>query len=91
MDGHAEQEEHVKKGAMKMNNPFGIPDEVFNTILSSAIKQSMTQNIKKPNPDAKKKESVADGAKALKQLYDAYVEVGFSDTQAFDLLKTILS
>jgi hypothetical protein len=76
---------------MKMNNPFGIPDEVFNTILSSAIKQSVTQNTKKPNPDAEKKRSVMGDAKEAKQLYDAFVEVGFSEVQAFDLLKTILS
>lgn len=74
-----------------MNNPFGIPDEVFNTILSSAIKQGMAQSTKKPNPEANKKVPVAESAKLAKQLYDSYIEAGFNETQAFELLKLMLS
>lgn len=38
-----------------------------------------------------KKATPADGAKAAKELYDAYVEVGFNEVQAFELLKLVLS
>ncbi len=38
-----------------------------------------------------KKTTPTDGAKAAKELYDAYVEVGFNEVQAFELLKLVLS
>lgn len=38
-----------------------------------------------------RKTTPADGAKAAKELYDAYVEVGFNEVQAFELLKLVLS
>lgn len=38
-----------------------------------------------------RKTTPADGAKAAKELYDAYVEVGFNEVQAFELLTLVLS
>lgn len=38
-----------------------------------------------------RKTTPADGAKAAKELYDAYVEVGFNEVQAFELLKLVLN
>ena len=38
-----------------------------------------------------RKATPADGAKAAKELYDAYIEVGFNEVQAFELLKLVLS
>lgn len=74
------------------NNPFGIPNEMFDAIIASAIMGSVTPGMKKPNPDAgAKKPSHQEGAKAAKKIYDSYVEAGFTDTQAFELLKTVLT
>lgn len=77
-----------------MNNLFGISDEVMNSIILSVIKQQqeMTKSHKLENPfnldlslAAKKSASTA------KQLYDAYVEAGFTQEQAFELVKGILT
>ncbi len=38
-----------------------------------------------------RKTTPADGAKAAKELYDAYIEVGFNEIQAFELLQLVLS
>lgn len=75
-----------------MNNPFGIPDEVFNAVVAPAVMGSVAPGMKKPNPDAgTKKPSHQEGAKAAKEIYDSYVAVGFTETQAFELLKTVLT
>lgn len=41
-----------------MNNPFGLPDELFGAILASAITEGMntagSRSMKKPNPAAPK-------------------------------------
>lgn len=79
-----------------MNNPFGLPDELFGAILASAITEGMntagSRSMKKPNPAAPKQDvPPEDGAKAAKKIYDSYVEAGFTDTQAFELLKTVLT
>lgn len=39
----------------------------------------------------KPKPSPAEGAKAARELYDAYVQAGFTDEQAFELLKSVLT
>lgn len=77
-----------------MNNPFGIPDEVMNAIISAAFKQQQEmkknhtpENPFKGDPAAMAKKS----ASTAKQLYDAYVEVGFTTEQAFELVKGILT
>ena len=74
------------------NNPFGIPNEMFDAIVASAIMGSVAPGMKKPNPDAGvKKLSHQEGAKAAKEIYDSYVNAGFSETQSFELLKLVLS
>lgn len=82
-----------------MNNPFGLPDEVFNAILESAF----TGTVKIPSQAKDKKAGstpvvklvmvapVEDGAKAAKKIYDSYVAAGFNEVQAFELLKLVLS
>lgn len=79
-----------------MNNPFGLPDELFGAILASAITEGMntasSRSMKKPNPEASKQNATPeDGAKAAKKIYDSYVAVGFNEVQAFELLKLVLS
>lgn len=76
------------------NNPFGIPDEVLLAMANAAIQQKGQQtkshtpeNPFKVDPAAMAKKS----ASTAKQLYDAYVEVGFTAEQAFDLVKGILT
>lgn len=70
-----------------MNNPFGIPDELMNAVISAAFKQQqeMKKGYKPENPFN------IDPAAAAKQLYDAYVEAGFTQEQAFELVKGILT
>ena len=77
-----------------MNNPFGLPDEVMIAIITAVMNQQ-TQATKSHKPEnpfnidpavmAKKSASTA------KQLYDAYVEAGFTQEQAFELVKGILT
>lgn len=79
-----------------MNNPFGLPDELFGAILASAITEGMNtannRTMKKPNPEASKQNATPeDGAKAAKKIYDSYVAAGFNEVQAFELLKLVLS
>lgn len=77
-----------------MNNPFGIPDEVLLAMVNAVIQQKGQQtkshtpeNPFKVDPVAMAKKS----ASTAKQLYDAYVEVGFTVEQAFELVKGILT
>lgn len=49
---------------------------------------------KRPNTDMteqQQKTTYAEAARAIKELYDSYVAVGFSEVQAFELLKTVLT
>ena len=79
-----------------MNNPFGLPDELFGAILASAITEGMntasSRSMKKPNLAVPKQNTPPeDGAKAAKEIYDSYVKAGFNEVQAFELLKLVLS
>ena len=81
-----------------MNNPFGIPDELFDLMVTSAVKhgvhQSMAGGTKRPNPNMaapQKKATPDEGAKAAKEIYDSYVKAGFNEIQAFELLKLVLN
>ena len=79
-----------------MNNPFGLPDELFGAILASAITEGMNtannRSMKNPHPEASKQNATPeDGAKAAKKIYDSYVAAGFNEVQAFELLKLVLS
>ena len=77
-----------------MNNAFGIPDDLLIAMVNAAIQQKGQQtkshtpeNPFKIDPAAMAKKS----ASTTKQLYDAYVEVGFTAEQAFELGKGILT
>lgn len=79
-----------------MNNPFGLPDELFGAILASAITEGMNmannRSMKNPHPAVPKQNTPPeDGAKAAKKIYDSYVAAGFNEVQAFELLKLVLS
>lgn len=77
-----------------MNNAFGIPDDLLIAMVNAAIQQKgqqtkshIPENPFKIDPAAMAKKS----ASTTKQLYDAYVEVGFTAEQAFELVKGILT
>lgn len=79
-----------------MNNPFGLPNELFGAILASAITEGMNtannRSMKNPHPVAPKQDvPPEDGATAAKKIYDSYVKAGFNEVQAFELLKLVLS
>jgi hypothetical protein len=77
-----------------MNNPFGIPDELMNAVISAAFKQQQekTKSHKPENPFKVDPAAMAKkSASTAKQLYDAYVEAGFTVEQAFELVKGILT
>lgn len=82
-----------------MNNPFGIPDDVFEGMVASILKaQSQGKNSpsNSQNPFVQKVEfDVAGEAKKSASvsmaLYKAYQEVGFTQEQAFELVKGILT
>lgn len=77
-----------------MNNAFGIPDDLLIAMVNAAIQQK-GQQTKSHNPENPFKIDPAAMAKksasTAKQLYDAYVEVGFTAEQAFELVKGILT
>lgn len=79
-----------------MNNPFGIPDEVFDLMVTSAVKQGISQSMaggaKRPNPNTPPQRTTpADGTKAAREIFDSYVAAGFNEVQAFELLKLVLT
>ena len=76
-----------------MNNPFGLSDEVMNAVISAVVKQQeMTKSRKPENPfNIDPAAAAKKSASTAKQLYDAYVEAGFTQEQAFELVKGILT
>ena len=78
-----------------MNNPFGISDDLMTAAIVAAMKERSAQqqkNSKAENPFNVDTVAMAKkSAKTTKQLYDAYVEVGFTQEQAFELVKGILT
>ena len=84
-----------RKGQVQtMNNPFGIPDELMNAVISAAFKQQqeMKKGYKPENPfNIDPAAAAKKSASTAKQLYDAYVEAGFTQEQAFELVKGILT
>lgn len=79
-----------------MNNPFGLPDELFGAILASAITEGMnttnSRTMKNSHPVAPKRDTPSeDGAIAAKKIYDSYIKAGFNESAAFELLKLVLS
>lgn len=82
-----------------MNNPFGLPDEVMTAIITAVAnqqkaseKQTRNNFLSPENPFKFDTVKMAKkSASMVKQLYDAYVEAGFTEEQAFDLVKGILT
>lgn len=76
-----------------MNNPFGLPDAVFDAIVKSAVTGAFTTGTKSDVPPMTPKQNmtIEDGAAAAKKIYDTYVSAGFNVVQAFELLKLVLS
>lgn len=66
-------------GGDKMKHPF----------IQTAEKEAKDR-LQSLNPQQSKPTAI-EGAKAAKELYDSYVSVGFTQDQAFELLKTALS
>lgn len=74
------------------NNPFGLPDEVMSAVIGAVLKSQATGNKTPGNPlNVDPAVMAKKSASTVKQLYDAYVEVGFTETQAFELVKSILT
>ena len=77
-----------------MNNPFGLPDDVMTAIVTAVLNQQTqaTKSNKPENPFNVDPAAMAKkSASTAKQLYDAYVEAGFTQEQAFELVKGILT
>ena len=71
-------------GALLANdNTQGMDKDVF--------EQRLRASGRSPIQTTEKKITPADGAKSAKELYDAYVQVGFNEVQAFELLKLVLT
>jgi hypothetical protein len=82
-----------------MNNPFGMPDDLFDAIIATSAKtiaqqaaeaQKRSVPPKRPEPMTQN-QSIEKGAEAAKKIYDSYLKVGFTEPQAFDLLKCVLT
>lgn len=67
-------------------------NELFNAFLKSMMEQQETGN-SKPNTPFKMDVGTAakKSAENAKRLYDAYAEAGFTQEQAFELVKIILT
>lgn len=80
-----------------MSNPLGIPDDLMNSIIVAVMKnqaQAKATNLNTGAAEALKVDPAAMAKKSAataKQLYDAYREAGFTDQQAFELVKGILT
>lgn len=69
-----------------MNNPFGIPDDVFTAIVGSIMTLQAGQQKRKKDPSLDMSVVAKKSVESTKQLYDAYVEAGFTQEQAFELV-----
>lgn len=75
-----------------MSNPFGIPDDMLDIFIKAAVKQSMEKSRTPENPfKVDPAEMAKKSASTAKQLFDAYVEAGFTKEQAFELVKGIVT
>lgn len=76
-----------------MNNPFGLPDEVMNAVIAKALKTQLAREKAAPGdkPTFDPATAAKKSASTAKQLMDAYTEAGFTNEQAFELVKGILT
>lgn len=79
-----------------MMDMFGLPDEVMEAIIKSAIRNQASGNSRTPfeQPQEIKKSKEVDtaaraekSAKTAKELFNAYLKEGFTAQQAFELTK----
>lgn len=77
-----------------MNNPFGLPDELFTAIIKTAVNQQTKgkpenpfENIPKPDIGA-----MAERAATMAKTYrEAFMKAGFNENEAFELTKGIFA
>ena len=74
-----------------MSNPFNISDDLMIAIIKDAVNQQKKQKTPETNFNIDPATAAKKSAKTAKQLYDAYVEAGFTQEQAFELVKGILT
>lgn len=66
--------------------------DALSALISLGILGQMTPEQKNVNVSGGiRKPSHQEGANAAKAIYDSYVEAGFNEVQAFELLKLVLS
>lgn len=75
--------------------PFGSSDDVVAAILAAALNECKQKNIQsfgvKTQPTVDPAALAKKSAESAKQLYDAYINAGFTKEQAFELIKGILT
>lgn len=75
--------------------PFGNSDDIVAAILTAALndcKQKNTRSFEvKTQPTIDPAALAKKSAESAKQLYDAYINAGFTKEQAFELIKGILT
>lgn len=75
--------------------PFGSFDDVVAAILAAALNECKQKNIQsfevKTQPTVDPAALAKKSAESAKQLYDAYINAGFTKEQAFELIKGILT
>lgn len=75
--------------------PFGSSDDVVAAVLAAALKECKQKNIQsfevKTQPTVDPAALAKKSAESAKQLYDAYINAGFTKEQAFELIKGILT
>lgn len=75
--------------------PFGSSDDVVAAILAAALSECKQKNIQsfevKTQPTVNPAALAKKSAESAKQLYDAYINAGFTKEQAFELIKGILT
>lgn len=75
--------------------PFGSSDDVVAAILAAALSECKQKNIQsfevKTQPTVDPAALAKKSAESAKQLYDAYINAGFTKEQAFELIKGILT
>lgn len=77
-----------------MNNPFGLSDEIISAVISDVIRrqQQMTKKHEPKNPfNVDSSATSKKSASMAKEFYNAYMEEGFTQEQAFELLKCVLT
>lgn len=72
---------------------LGVLGSILDGVSDADVVRRMTASGRRfPTPEQQQKKTTpAEGAKAAKEIYDSYVAAGFSEVQAFELLKAVLT